>query len=206
MNPLSSFALLVAAIPALGAGIQFPSGAPSKSPDGRWNLICKGPANGEADWPRLLLLNRVQGRSVELRRIDRYCDTMWSPDSARIALTDRWASDSSDIFIYAVADRVSSKSVRELFPTNAIPAAELASHCYFEACEWLDRRRLRFKVSGHTDEFPVHSFDHEYILTVTSGRFEKATKKKPNQKVRPTGASRSAVETNRTSSPAGFRR
>src|SRR2546422_1051408 len=177
MNPLSLIAILVAATSAFGVGIQFPSFASSKSPDGRWKLICKSPAQGEADWPRLLLLNRVKGRSVELRRIDRYCDTMWSPDSARIALTDNWASDRSDIFIYAVADRVSSKSVRELFPTSIIPAEELAGHCYFEAREWLDRRRLRFKVSGHTDEFPVHSFDHEYILEVTSGRVEKATKK-----------------------------
>ena len=178
MNSLIFFALLAIAIPALGAGIQFPSGASCKSPDGKWMLVCKGRVNDEAE-PRLLLLNRVRGRSVELRRIGRYCDTMWSPDSARIALTDRWASDRSDIFVYAVADRVSTKSVRELFPTNAIPGEELAGHCYFEACEWLDRRRLRFKVFGHTDEFPVRSFDHEYILEVTSGRLEKATKKKP---------------------------
>jgi len=131
---------------------------------------------------------------------------MWSPDSDRIALTDRWASDRSDIFVYTVADRVPTKSVRELFPTNAVQGEELAGHCYFEACEWLDRRRLRFKVFGHTDEFPVRSFDHQYILEVTSGRFEKATKKKPNQTVQRTGASRSAVETNRTPVAAGSRR
>src|SRR5258708_5065985 len=104
-------ALLVAALPALGAGIQFPSGACSKSPDGKWKLICKSPAYGATDQRHLLrLLSRVQRRSVELRRIDRNCDTMWSPDSTRIALTDRWASDRSDILIYTVADRVSSKS------------------------------------------------------------------------------------------------
>src|SRR5260370_23409794 len=144
MKPLFFFALLATAIPALGAGVQLPSGASCKSPDGKWTLVCKGRVNDEAE-PRLLLLDRLQGRSVELRRIGRYCDTMWSPDSARIALTDRWASDRSDIFVYSVGNHLSNKSVRERFPTNAIPRNELDGHCYFEACEWLDRSRLRFK-------------------------------------------------------------
>src|SRR5260221_4755018 len=120
MNPLSFIALFVAAMPALGAGIQFPAGASSKSPDGKWLLVCKGRVNDEVE-PRLLLLNRVKGRSVELRRIGRYCDTMWSPDSARIALTDRCSSDRSDIFVCSVGNRVSSKSVRELFLAHGIP-------------------------------------------------------------------------------------
>src|SRR5213592_1638742 len=72
MNSLIFFALLAIAIPALGAGIQFPSGDSCKSPDGKWTLVCKGRVNDETE-PRLLLLNRVRGRSLELRRIGRYC-------------------------------------------------------------------------------------------------------------------------------------
>ena len=174
----------IGVVPALGSGFPFPSTGASDSPDGKWKLICKSPANDAADQRHLLLLlNRVEGRGVELRRIDRNCDTLWSPDSTRIALTDAWASDRSDIFIYFVAHRGPAKSVRALFPKNVIPAEELQGHCYFEACGWLDSHRLRFKVSGHTDEFPVHGFDHEYILEVTSWRF-KATKKKPSQTLR----------------------
>src|SRR5438046_9832726 len=110
MNSLIFFALLAIAIPALGAGIQFPSGDSCKSPDGKWTLVCKGGVNDEAE-PRLLLLNRVRGRSGELRRVGRYCDTRWSPDSARTALTDSWASASPHLFVYAIADRVLTTSV-----------------------------------------------------------------------------------------------
>jgi len=181
----------IGVVPALGSGFQFPSTGASESPDGKWKLICKSPADDAAADQRhlLLLLNRVEGRGVELRRIDRNCDALWSPDSTRIALTDAWASDRSDIFIYSVAHRGRAKSVRALFPKKVIPAEELEGHCYFEACGWLDSHRLRFKISGHTDEFPVHGFYHEYILEVPSWRF-KATKKKLSQTFEQTGASR----------------
>jgi hypothetical protein len=181
VNWLSFIALFVVATPVLGAGIHFPSAASSKSPDGRWKLTCKRLAEDAADLRAPLLLTGVQGRTLELRRIDCCCEVLWAPDSSRFALTDRWASDRSDVFIYSAAGRVSTKSVAERFPTNAIPEAERTGHCYFDACEWLEPHRLRLKISGHTDEPPVYNFEHEFVFDLMSGKFEKATEKRPAQ-------------------------
>jgi len=185
MNSPSFIAVFVVAIPVLGTGIHFPSGTISESPDGRWKLTCKSPADGAVDLQHVILLTEGQGRSVELRRFDRGCSVLWSPDSSWFALTDDWASDRSDVFIYSAAGRVSKKSIGEQFPTNAIPREELTGHCYFDAYQWLDRYRLRFKVSGHTDEPPVYSFEHEYVFDLKSGRFEKAIKEKSDKSLQP---------------------
>ena len=48
MNPRSFIALSLATVSAVGAGYHFSPGFFSKSPDGKWELICKAPANGEA--------------------------------------------------------------------------------------------------------------------------------------------------------------
>ncbi len=196
MNLLSFIALFVAGISALGAGIQFPSAASSESPDGTWKLTCKGPAKGSADLRHLLLLTRLDGGSFVLRRFDRGCDALWSSDSSHLAITDWLASSESDVFVYSLGDPVSSKSVAKLFPQSAIPKAERRGHCYFEAIKWLDRRRLQIRVSGHRDEPPANSFEYEYIFDLTSGGFKNVTKKKPNQSVHRTGASRFAQSDN----------
>jgi hypothetical protein len=182
MKSLSFIAFLVGGTSAFSAGIQLPATASSQSPDHRWKLTCKYPAQGAADLRPSLLLTRVGGRTVELRRIDRNCEIFWSPDSAMFALTDNWASDQSDVLIYWASGRASIKSLAKLFPTNALPKEELQGHCYFQARQWLDRHRLRIEVSGHTDyPPPVYSFEHEYIFDFTSATFEKAVKKRPNK-------------------------
>jgi hypothetical protein len=184
MNSLSFVALFVVAIPVFSAGIHFPSGASNESSDGKWKLTCKSPADGAVDLDHVLLLTEAHGRSVELRRFDRSCSVLWSPDSSWFALTDDWASDRSDVFIYSAAGRVLKKSIGEQFPTNAVPREELTGHCYFDACEWLDGHRLRFKVSGHTDEAPVYSFEHDYVFNLKKGSFEKVIKEKPDKSLK----------------------
>jgi len=105
MSLHSSIALFLATtISALGAGYLFSPASFNKSPDGKWELICKTPANSEADARHVLLLKRIQGGVFELRRVEgNGCLILWSPDSSRIAVTDRWASDRSDVLIYSVA-------------------------------------------------------------------------------------------------------
>ncbi len=191
-NLRTLIAVLVAAAPALGAGFQFPSAGSSKSPDGKWTLDYKSPSDGDSDSRHLILLKRTNGRSIELRRFDRSCDALWSPDSSRIAVTDRWASDTSDVLIYSVRGRKLSRSLRNLFPTNAIAEAELSGHCYFEAREWLSPRRLLIKISGHTDEAPAYPFERQYIFDLKPGKFQKISEKKPGRSVRRTGVSRFA--------------
>lgn len=189
MNALSFIAFSLVAMPVLGAAVHFPHAASSTSPDGKWNVTCTNPAKNANDLRHILILTGPEGRSVELRRIDRDCTVVWSPDSSRFAITDNYASDRSDIFFYSNAGRVSKKSVWEQFPTNTIPQEELAGHCYFEACEWLDRHRLRIKISGHTDyPPPVYGFEHEYIFDFTSGKFEKAGKGKSDKSLHPRAA------------------
>ena len=193
MNLFSTIALFLATISAVGAGHQFSPASASKSPDGKWELICNAPANGEADARHVLLLKRIQGGVFELRRVEgNGCLSVWSPDSSRIAVTDRWASDRSDVLIYSVAHRRSERSLAKLFPRTAIPREELTGHCYFEALKWSNGRHLQIRISGHRDEYPANGFEYEFIFDTASGVFKRVTKKKPNQSVERTGTSRSA--------------
>jgi len=190
MNLLSFIALFLATISAVGTGYQFSPAFSSKSPDGKWELICKTPANGEADARQVLLLKRIQGGVFELRRIEgNGCFALWSPDSSRIAVTDRWASDRSDVLIYSVARPRSESSLAKLFPRAAIPREELSGHCYFEAVKWLTGRRLQIRISGHRDEYPANNFEYDFIFDIASGGFKKVTDRKPNRGVERTGAS-----------------
>ena len=193
MNLLSFIALSLATVSALGDGYHLSPGSSSKSPDGKWELICKAPANGEADARHVLLLKRIKGGVFELRRIEGHgCPALWSQDSSSIALTDRWGSDRSNVLIYSVARPRSGSSLANLFPRTAIPREELNGHCYFEAVKWLNGRHLQIRISGHRDEYPANGFDYEFIFDLASGGFEKATKKTPNQSMERTGASRLA--------------
>jgi hypothetical protein len=193
MNLLSFLALFLATVCAVGAGDHFSPGSSSKSPDGKWELMCKAPASNEADARHVLLLKRMRGGVFELRRVEgNSCLALWSPDSSRLAVTDRWASDRSDVWIYSVAHSRSGRSLAKLFPRTAIPREELNGHCYFEAVKWLNGRHLQIRISGHRDEYPASGFEYEFIFDLKSGGFKKVTKKKPNQSVERTRASRLA--------------
>src|SRR6266404_6495582 len=193
MNLRSSIALFLATISAVGAGYQFSPASSSKSPDDKWELICRAPANGEADARHVLLLKRIQGGVFEIRRVEgKGCLSVWSPDSSRIAVTDRWASDRSDVLIYSVAHPRSERSLAKLFPRTAIPRKELSGHCYFEAVEWLNGHRLQIRISGHRDEYPANNFEYEFIFELGSGEFKKVTRKKPNHSMQRMGVSRLA--------------
>src|SRR5438045_1019974 len=83
MNILSFIALSLATVSAVGAGYHSSPGSSSKSPDGKWELICKAPSNGEADALHVLLLKRIQGSVFEFRRVEgNGCLALWSPDSS----------------------------------------------------------------------------------------------------------------------------
>jgi hypothetical protein len=172
MKSLSLIALLLVAMHGIADGVQFLSAASSMSPDGRWKLSCKMPADSTTDAMAWVVLTRVGGKSIKLRQIDRHCEVLWSPDSSHFAIPGDCSSDRSDVLIYSASRRASKKSLAELFPTNAMPAGELNGHCYMEAREWLDPHRLRINIFGHTDDAPVHNFDREYIFNLRSGRFE----------------------------------
>ena len=73
----------------------------------------------------------------------------------------------------SVANSGSSLPVAKKFPRHWILEDELNGHCYFEAGKLLDSQRLLIKVSGHTDEAPVHSFEHAFIFDYAAGCFEK---------------------------------
>ena len=177
MNPWSFMAFLIVPMSVLGGGFQFPSAGSSESPDGKWRVICKSPTNDVNQAGHLLLLKRSHGGTLNIRRFDRSCDVLWSPDSSHFALSDWWASDKADVFVCSVAKPQSSRSVTKNFPGYLIPADELRGHCYFEAHKWLNRHLLVIKVSGHTDEVPVRGFEHEYVFDCASGKFEKRVPK-----------------------------
>jgi hypothetical protein len=193
MNLLSFIAIFQATVSAVAASDHFSPGSSSKSPDGKWELRCEAPASTEADARDTLLLKRMHGSVFELRRVEgNGCVALWSPESSRIAVTDRWASDRSDVLIYSTAHPRSKRSPAKLFPKTAIQREELNGHCYFEAVKWLNSQHLQIRISGHRDEYPANSFEYEFIFDLASGGFKKLTKKKPNQSVERTEASRLA--------------
>jgi hypothetical protein len=128
-----------------------------------------------------LLLVSTDGSSRELRRFDRHCDTLWSADSSRIAVTDWLGSNLSDVFIYSVTNSRSGISLADLLPKDTLAQTEIRGHCYYEAVKWLDDHRLRIRVFGHTDEFRSHGFEYAYLFDLSSQRFEKVTAKAPNK-------------------------
>ena len=179
MNLVPFIALFLATVTAVGAGYHLSPGSSSKSPDGRWELMCKAPASNEADARHVLLLKKMQASVSELRRVEPYgCAALWSPDSSRIAVTDRWASDRSDVLIYSPAHPRTGRSLAKLFSRTAIPREELNGHCYFEAVKWLSGRRLQIRISGHRDEYPANGFDYEFIFDLASGGFKKGNEEK----------------------------
>jgi hypothetical protein len=184
MSLLLPTALLLAAITVQGAGVQFPSAASRTSPDGMWRVACRSPEDNSG---HSLLLERIGGATIELRRFGRHCTTLWSADSSHLAVTDWLGSNVSDVFIYSVTNGATGRSLADLLPTGAIPEAELRGHCYFEATKWIDPHRLRVRVSGLTDEGQGRSFEHADVFDLRSGKFEKLAKGSPNIKhIQPT--------------------
>jgi hypothetical protein len=154
------------------AGTEFPPDGYSKSPNGKWRLVCKSFENREEETHQLSLEKRG-GKSVVIRQFGRSCDVLWSPDSSRFSLTDWLGSNTSEVFIYSVTKPGSAKSICNLLPKGTIPDPELKGHCYFEAEKWIDNLRLRIRIFGHTDEVQhSHSFEHTYIFNVKQGHFE----------------------------------
>lgn len=167
---------------AFAGGVKFPSqsSTQARSPDGKWWIAWNAPSADELEsGHRLLLRNKVA--TVEFRRFDRACDVLWSPDSGHVAVTDWLGSNLSDVLIYSPNHPLAARSLRDLFPSKAIAEVELRGHCYFEATKWLDGHHLRIRVFGQTDEVHAHSFEHNYVFDLRSGRFEAAGKKLPNQ-------------------------
>ena len=188
MNLLALIAVFLVALRAVGAGVQFPSEVSIKSLDGKWQVACKSSGESDEQSGHLLLLKRIGVASVELRRFDRHCDNIWSPDSSHLAVTDWLGSNMSDVFIYSVTNSATGISVGDLFPKGTISEAELRGHCYFEATKWLDHHRLRIRVFGHTDEVHAHSFKHTYVFDLRSGHFEEVGKRGRTRTLQATAA------------------
>lgn len=181
MKILASILTSMMVLSAFGRGVKFPSHptVKAKSPDSNWWVVWEAPGGNAPESGHQLLL-RNKAATVELRRFDRSCDVLWSPDSAHIALTDWLGSNLSDVLIYSPEHPKTATSLSSVFPSNAIPEVELRGHCYFEATKWLDEHRLSVRVFGHTDEVQAHSFQHKYVFDVQAGRFEAAHRTLPN--------------------------
>lgn len=177
--PIAAFLL---AIPAFGDGVQFQSRTTTKarSPDGNWWVVCKCLSKSEGELNHCLLLNSKVG-TFELYRFDRACDVLWSPDSSHLAITDWLGSNLSDVLVLLPHDKPKSRSLRDLFPSGAIPRAEIAGHCYFEANRWLDAHRLLIRIFGHADSGDFHEFDYKWVFDLRSKRFEQNGTKTPNK-------------------------
>src|SRR5262245_24820909 len=110
MNPRSLLALIAVATAALGAGYEFPSGGSKRSPDGKRELTCTSADGGQAG--HSLWLKKAGRPGFVLRRFSRHCDSLWSPDSSRIAVTDWWASDRACYGRSVLQRRAASRSGR----------------------------------------------------------------------------------------------
>ena len=179
MNILAVTLILLLPLAAFGAGFPFPSSGSSKSPDGRWTLICKTSENRTNDlWHSIILTDR-HGGVFRLLNFGRHCDALWSPNSSRVALTDWSGSDISDILICSVANPESHVLLSDVCTRSRMPIApeECSGHCYFEASKWLDGNRLRVRVFGNSNEKVSRSFEHRYVFDAARGSFENVVAK-----------------------------
>jgi hypothetical protein len=174
MNVLALFLTLFLTVPVFGAGFQFPSPRSSQSPDGRWKLSCETSEAQPDGLRHSIVLTDSHGGVFKLLRFGRHCDVRWSRDSSRIALTDWSGSDISDILICSATNSVALTSLRDLCVRSrtSISSKELSGHSYFEASKCLNGHRLRFKVSGHTNEKVSRSFKHQYVFDAARGLLE----------------------------------
>jgi hypothetical protein len=186
MKPSAFITVFLAGVCAVGAGYQFPSDGVSKSPNAKWKVVCKSPANDNPDSGHRLFLVSTDGSGRELRHFDRHCDVLWSADSLHVAVTDWLGSNLSDIFIYTVTNSQAGISLGDLSPKDALPQAETRGHCYYEAMKWLDDHHLQIRVFGHTDEARSHDFEYSYIFDLSLRRFQRLTTKTPNKSLQAT--------------------
>lgn len=171
-----SRALLWVIVCASASGHGLPSAHTIKSPDGKWALFA-APSKSPLDARLVLCLRKNHGVTYELRRVEpNGWQARWSPDSSRLAVSDRWASDRSDVLICSVPHPRFETAIAKLFPRTAIPREDLSGHCYFEAVKWLTGSRLQIRISGHRDEYPADGFEYEFVFDLVSGDFVRLPK------------------------------
>ena len=160
--------LILTAVVCNAAGISFPSGRWSVSPDFRWVVRCVSEERADGFLHTVLLSRFGEKKEEPLWAFDRSCDVLWSDDSQRLAITDWTGSSLSEVYVTEIstpkAHRLEVAKVQQL-----VPKEELEGHCYFEALRWEAEHRLAIRIFGHTDENPSHGFAYYLSVDTISG-------------------------------------
>ena len=136
---------------AFAAEVSFPSQlSEAREPRGIYAVVWNEAT--ERKRHELLLKTLKTGKTELLLQFDRQVDILWSPDGRHVAVTNWVGSNVAEIVVFRprlgkpidLAD-VMDKAI------GVLPQISGNDHVYFEALQWLDRQRLRFKVFGHGD-------------------------------------------------------
>jgi hypothetical protein len=162
---LSSLAVCtMVALCAFAEGAVFgPTVRTNASPKKLWEIRSEQDNKHEGAYS-LILRNRKTGAERQIFRGGRWCEVVWSADDSRIAITDWWGSNSSEIRMLIADRKEPAKPLADAAARAYLTSGEAVGHCYWEALKWEPDGRLRIRAFGHTDENPPHEFAYEFIF------------------------------------------
>lgn len=127
----------------------------SRSPNHRYILVNKNSDRWETPH-RLYLINRQSGKQILLLRYPRWVATLWSPDSNALAVSDHFASNQSDCYVFALRSKIKRFDIwallRKEFPDDR--TLFFNYHVYLDAIRWTSPDRLRVEAHGHGSHNP----------------------------------------------------
>jgi len=138
------------------------------SPDGRWLLVISPfQLNAEST---LTLIDRGNGQSTVIQKVDRDIDVDWSPDSRAFALNDAYGSNVASAYVHRPGE-AAPLNLNDVILKAGVPAyAASADHAYFQAVRWISPRTLLAEYCGHNSTLPDHHFDFLYRITLAEDR------------------------------------
>lgn len=167
---LVALLLLVAPFALAGGNpIAFPGRVSElSSPDGRYVL-----RNVDSDQEphHVLYVEGVQHKSERLLTYGRHVSALWSRDGQALLVNDYGGSDFSNCLLFLFGAERKRIDVRERLHEQLGSNQTIFGnhHVYIEGVEWIDRSRVKVKVSGYGDVDPKgFTLFYEYPV---GGRF-----------------------------------
>ncbi len=161
-------ALWLALVALCNAGAAADQGVRTQySPDHRARL--SSVAVGSPDEPHYRLwLSIDHANRIALDDYIRDVDVSWSADSRYLAFTDWIVSNVADCHLVDITEPRDRRIMAAALP--ALPFHVLTLHFYVSCRGWTDPRHVSVRVTGHTDDPPLHAFDYAFSYDALSRR------------------------------------
>ena len=154
--------------------VSFPGTDSNFSPNYHWQITCHSDPdpNDKGGYLHRLKINAFAEvtNKKPFYETGRYCEILWSKDSAIVAVTDWMGSSESDIFIIHPQNPERRQPLADIVPdiTKSLTEEERNGHIYWQALEWENNTTLRIRIFGHSDDPPVHEFLYEFRVSLAT--------------------------------------